>query len=254
MVNRFEGRVALVTGGAAGMGRDTSILFAREGAAVAVLDNRLERARQTAGLVAEAGGRAEAFEADIRFPDQVERAAAEVLRAFGQVDILVNNAGTIRTGSVVEASVEDWDFVLDTNLKGTFLVSRAIVPNMLERGTGAVVNIASVAGMLGDYHSAPYNASKAGVINLTRSMALDFGRKGVRTNCICPGGIGTPVILRTMTDAGRAAIERNTPAGRLGRPEEIANLTLFLCSDEASYLNGAIVAADGGLTAWSGLP
>jgi len=253
-MGRFAHRVALITGGAAGMGRDTALAFAREGAQVAVLDVRPDRAEQTVALITGEQGVAQAFPADVRDEGEVGRAVAAALDRFGRIDILLNNAGTTRPGSAVEISPEDWDFVVDVNLRGTYLVSRAVLPQMLERGSGTIVNIGSVSGMRGDHHAAAYNAAKAGVINLTRSMALDFGPKGIRVNCICPGAIGTPVILRSMTDRAREAISRNTPAGRLGRGEEIANLTLFLASDEASYINGAIIAADGGLTAWNGIP
>jgi meso-butanediol dehydrogenase / (S,S)-butanediol dehydrogenase / diacetyl reductase len=251
---RFDGKVALITGGASGMGRDTALAFAAEGAQVAVLDVRPDRAQQTVDLVIKPGGIAAAFPADVRDEAQVELAVAAAIARFGRIDILLNNAGTTRPGSVVEIAPEDWDFIVDVNLKGTYLVSRAVLPQMLERGSGAVINIGSVSGMRGDRRAAAYNAAKAGVINLTRSMALDFGPQGIRVNCICPGAIGTPVIQRMLTDEARAAISRNTPAGRIGEGKEVANLTLFLASDAASYINGAIIPADGGLTAWNGLP
>jgi NAD(P)-dependent dehydrogenase (short-subunit alcohol dehydrogenase family) len=251
---RFDGRVALITGGAAGMGRDTAIAFAREGAKVAVLDVRPERSQQTVDIIAREGGVAAAFPADVRDAAQVEAAVAAVLGRFAQVDILLNNAGTTRPGSVVDVAPEDWDFVVDTNLRGTYLVSRSVLPSMLEHSRGAIVNIGSVSGMRGDHNAAAYNAAKAGVINLTRSMALDFGPRGIRVNCICPGAIGTPVILRSMSEAARDAIARNTPLGRIGQGPEVASLTLYLASDEASYINGAVIPVDGGLTAWNGLP
>jgi NAD(P)-dependent dehydrogenase (short-subunit alcohol dehydrogenase family) len=254
MADRLAGKVAFITGAAAGIGRDTALAFAREGATVAVLDVRLERSNQTVELIRQGGGAAQAFEVDVRDNGQVEAAVAAAIAAFGRVDVLMNDAGTTRPGSVVECTLEDWDTVIDVNLKGTFLVSRAALPHMLEQGSGSVINIGSVSGMRGDHNAAAYNAAKAGVINLTRSMAVDFGRRGIRVNCICPGGIGTPVILRAITDAGRAAISRNTPTGRLGEPGEIANVALFLASDESSYVNGAIIPADGGLTAWNGIP
>jgi meso-butanediol dehydrogenase/(S,S)-butanediol dehydrogenase/diacetyl reductase len=251
---RFTGRVALITGGASGRGRDTAVSFAREGAAVALLDVRPERTQQTADIINGEGGQARAVIADVRDSAQVNQAVAEALAHFGRIDFLLNNAGTTRPGSVVDATEEDWDFIVDVNLKGTYLVSKAVLPNMVERGSGAVINIASVSGMGGDRNAAAYNAAKGGVINLTRSMAVDFGSKGIRANCICPGAIGTPVIMRRMTEQGQAAISRNTPLGRIGKGQEVANLTLFLASDEASYINGAIIPADGGLMAWNGLP
>jgi 3-oxoacyl-[acyl-carrier protein] reductase len=251
---RFEGHVALITGGAAGMGRDTSLGYARDGGMVAVLDVRPDRSQQTCDLITAAGGMAAAFPADVTDPAQVEQAVAAVLARFGRIDFLLNNAGTTRPGNVVDVTLEDWDTVLDVNLKGPFLVSRAVLPGMLERGSGSIVNIGSVSGMAGDRNAAAYNAAKAAVINLTRSMALDFGPRGVRTNCICPGAIGTPVIRRRLTDQAREAISRNTPLGRIGEGTEVANLSLWLASDEASYVNGAVIPVDGGLMAWNGLP
>ena len=217
-MGRFDGRVALVTGGASGMGRDTAQAFARDGARVAVLDVRKDRAEQTVGLIRDAGGEAEAFGADIRDEAQVEQAVTAILGHFGQVDVLVNNAGTIRPGTVVEVTPEEWDLVINVNLRGTYLVSRAVLPQMMERKSGAIVNIASVAGMEAGPRSAAYHASKAGVINLTRSMAIDFGPHGIRVNCICPGVIGTPVVTRMYGEEGLAGMAPQTRCAASANP------------------------------------
>ncbi len=253
-MGRFDGRVVVITGAGAGIGRDSALAFAREGAAVAVLEVRAVRAEQTAELVRQAGGTAVAFPCDVRDGVQVEQAIAAVAERFGRIDVLFNNAGTTRPGDVVSVSIEDWDMVLDVNLRGTFLVSRAVLPQMLALGGGAVINMGSVDGLAGDARMAAYNAAKAAVVNLTRSMAIDFGPRGVRVNCICPGLVGTPAVLRMFSDESRQRMQAVTPLGRIGRPGDIASLAVFLASDDAAYINGTTVVADGGLMARTGMP
>ena len=251
---RFDGRVVVITGAGAGIGRDSALAFAAEGAAVAVLEVRAVRAEQTAELVRQAGGTAVAFPCDVRDGVQVEQAIAAVAERFGRIDVLFNNAGTTRPGDVVSVSIEDWDMVLDVNLRGTFLVSRAVLPHMLALSGGAVINMGSVDGLAGDARMAAYNAAKAAVVNLTRSMAIDFGPRGVRVNCICPGLVGTPAVLRMFSDESRQRMQAVTPLGRIGRPGDIASLAVFLASDDAAYINGTTVVADGGLMARTGMP
>ena len=251
---KLDQRVVLITGGGAGIGRDSALAFAREGAAVAVVDVRGDRAAQTAQLVRDAGGHAQAFVCDVRSADAVQSAVEQAIAEFGRIDILFNDAGTTRAGSVLSVSLADWEMVLDVNLRGTFLVSRAVLPQMLARGAGVIINMGSVDGLAGDPNMAAYNAAKAGVINLSRSMAIDFGPQGIRTNCICPGPIGTPAILRMFTDERRAAMDAATPLGRIGRPQDIASIAVFLASDDAAFINGTTIVADGGLTASTGTP
>jgi NAD(P)-dependent dehydrogenase (short-subunit alcohol dehydrogenase family) len=253
-MGKLDGRVGLITGAGAGIGRDSALAFAREGAAVAIVDVREPRAQQTAELVRAEGGIARAFACDVRSLEQVEATVARVLEAFGRIDAVFNDAGTTRPGSVVSVSLDDWEMVLDVNLRGTFYVSRTVLPHMLERGSGAIINMGSVDGLAADRNMAAYNAAKAAIVNLSRSMAIDFGPRGVRTNCICPGAIGSPAILRTLTDERRAAMEAVTPLRRIGRPSDIASLAVFLASDDSAYINGAAIVADGGLLARTGMP
>jgi NAD(P)-dependent dehydrogenase (short-subunit alcohol dehydrogenase family) len=253
-MGKLEGKVALITGAAAGIGRDSALAFAREGAGVAVVDVREVRAEQSAEWVRREGGNARAFTCDVRSLEQAQKAVADVLVAFGRIDALFNDAGTTRPGDVVSVSLEDWDMVLDVNLRGTFNFSRAVLPHMLERGSGAIINMGSVDGLTGDRNMAAYNAAKAAIVNLSRSMAVDFGPRGIRTNCICPGVIGSPAILKTFSDEQRTRMEKATPLRRIGRPSDIASLAVFLASDDASFINGAAIVADGGLMSRTGMP
>ena len=253
-MGKLTDTVVLITGAGAGIGRDSALAFAREGAAVAVVDVRDNRAEQTADLIRQEAGRARAFACDVRFIDQVEKTIAAVLLEFGRIDAVFNDAGTTRPGDVVSVSLEDWDMVLDVNLRGTFNVSRAVLPHMLERGSGAIINMGSVDGLTGDRNMAAYNAAKAAVVNLSRSMAVDFGPRGIRTNCICPGVIGSPAILRMFTDERRERMEKATPLRRIGRPSDIASIAVFLASDDSAYINGSAIVADGGLMARTGMP
>ncbi|HEY6598959.1 MAG TPA: SDR family NAD(P)-dependent oxidoreductase [Pseudomonadales bacterium] len=253
-MGKLVGRVALITGAGAGIGRDSALAFAREGAAVAVVDVREPRAEQSAELIRREGGNARAFACDVRSLEQTQQTVAAVLSAVGRIDALFNDAGTTRPGDVVSVSLEDWDMVLDVNLRGTFNFSRAVLPHMLERGSGAIINMGSVDGLTGDRNMAAYNAAKAAIVNLSRSMAVDFGPRGIRTNCICPGVIGSPAILKTFTDEARARMEKATPLRRIGRPSDIASLAVFLASDDSSFINGSAIVADGGLMSRTGMP
>jgi NAD(P)-dependent dehydrogenase (short-subunit alcohol dehydrogenase family) len=251
-MGRLEGKVALVTGAASGIGAACALRFAEEGAAVAGLD----LAEPDGGDWAEAATRAPAARfqvADVRDEPAVAAAVAAVRDGLGRIDVLVNSAGVAGGGRVHLMEVADWERVLDVNLKGTFLVSRHVVPVMLEQGSGSIIHLASVEGLEGFEGGSAYNASKGAVVLLTRNMAIDYGRQGIRVNALCPGFIETPLLdgllgspeLAPLADAIREAHQ----LGRLGRPREIANAALFLASDEASFVTGVALPVDGGYTA-----
>ncbi|HEX4979721.1 MAG TPA: SDR family NAD(P)-dependent oxidoreductase [Acidimicrobiales bacterium] len=252
---RFAGKVAIVTGAGSGIGEAAARLFAREGARVVVADVSRRKAQATAAAILDGGGEALGVEVDVRSSDGCEAMVAAAVDTWGRLDVLYNNAGTTRPGSAPDLSEDDWDLVLDTNLKAVWLGCKFAIPEMRKVGGGAIVNTASVEGLVGDRASVAYCASKAGVVNLTRCIAVDHAHENIRANCVCPGVIGTPPILRWLVpdEATRDDLGRRHPLGRLGTPEEVAAVALFLASDEASFLTGAAVPVDGGLIAESGI-
>ncbi|MDQ7843539.1 MAG: glucose 1-dehydrogenase [Armatimonadota bacterium] len=249
----FGGKVAVITGAGAGIGRATAVLFARAGARVAVVDVDAGAGPQTVEQIAASGGEAVFIAADVSNPDDVRRMVETVMARFGRLDILVNNAGIYLQGDVLATSEADWRRLLEVNLTGPFLCAKYCIPAMRAHGGGVIVNVASEAGLVGIKGQVAYNVSKAGVIGLTRSLAVD-GAPEIRVNCICPGTTDTPLVaasLRRQRDpaAARRALETVRPAGRLGRPEEIAFGILCLAADELHYATGAILSVDGGYTA-----
>jgi NAD(P)-dependent dehydrogenase (short-subunit alcohol dehydrogenase family) len=252
---KLAGRVAVLTGAGSGIGRAAAALFAREGAAVAIVDIAAAAAKQAAGQITEAGGTAVAIGADICDPAQVDDAFRQVSGDFGRVDVLYNNAGVNSSGSVIDATEEDWDRCFAVNAKGTFLCSRAAARSMVAAGRGSIINQGSVAALVGVANFASYCASKGAVVALTRSMSVDLAPRGVRVNAICPGTVYTPLMepmlrARGQGDlaAGLALTTAKYPIGRLGTPEEIAAVALFLASDDSSFLTGSVITADGGMT------
>jgi NAD(P)-dependent dehydrogenase (short-subunit alcohol dehydrogenase family) len=259
---RFEGRVALVTGAASGIGRATALRLAGEGAPVAVVDRDGHGAEETVRAVEAAGGKAAAFACDVARGDEVARTVAAIEGALGAVDVLANVAGigdTAGFGGIQEVTDERWGAILAVNLTGPFLLCRAILPGMGSRGRGAVVNVSSLAGRSKSANAGPaYSASKAGLLGLTRHLAFDYGRRGVRVNAICPGGVDTPMIRGAQfrphssedPEDRRRRLEAYRwfmPIQRLSTPEEQAAAIAFLASDEASYINGVALDVNGGL-------
>jgi NAD(P)-dependent dehydrogenase (short-subunit alcohol dehydrogenase family) len=242
-MGRLSGKRALITGAASGIGAACALRFAEEGARVAGIDLREPQGAKLAAF---------AF-ADVSDDAAVAKAVGAVRAALGGIDVVVNAAGVAGGGPVHLIAPEEWDRVIDVNLKGSFHVSRHVVPAMLEAGGGSIVHVASVEGLEGFEGGSAYNASKGGVVLLTRNMAIDYGRKGIRVNAVCPGFIETPLFGGIFEQPGmeaiKARIEDAHQLGRFGRPVEVANAALFLASDEASFVTGATLTVDGGYTA-----
>ena len=257
MSERFKSRTAVVTAAGSGIGAATARAFAREGARVAVADLSGKRAEETAAAIAAAGGQAVWIKMDAAEPDAVQATLQLALDRWGSVDVLVNNAGYGEPGLLADCSIEAWNRTLAVTLTSVFLGLKYCLPLMRRQGRGVVVNTASISGTAGDYGMSAYNAAKAGVINLTRSAALECAQDGIRVNCVCPGGIDTrvtQVLAGARADEVRRAMAAVHPLGRMGEADEIAHTILFLASDEASFITGASLVADGGLTAQTGLP
>ena len=249
-MGRLDGKVAVITGAGGGMGREAALLFSEEGARVCVADVDGEAAEQTAGEARDAF----AFEVDVSDPDSVRRMYAETAERFGGVDVLYNNAGISPAddASILETETDAWQRVQDVNTKGVFLCCKHGIPHLLERGGGSVFNVASFVALVGAATSQiSYTASKGAVLSLSRELAVQFARRGIRVNALCPGPVETPLLMRLFADDPEAFERRRVhlPMGRLAKPREIVNAALFLAGDESSYVNGATFLVDGGLTA-----
>ncbi|MEW8971905.1 SDR family NAD(P)-dependent oxidoreductase [Mesobacillus jeotgali] len=245
---RFENKTAIITGGASGIGRAAALRFAHEGAQVVIGDLNVDGGRATAGLIEEQGGSALFAEINVSDSKQMKELISVTVETFGKLDILFNNAG-IGNPNVksVDLAEEEWDQIIDINLKGVFLGIKYAVPEMKKTGGGAIINTSSLLGIKGQKYLAAYNASKAGIILLTKNAALEYGRDGIRVNAIAPGVIDTKIIDGWKNDERKwPIISRANALGRIGTPEEVADAVLFLASDEASFITGATLSVDGG--------
>jgi NAD(P)-dependent dehydrogenase (short-subunit alcohol dehydrogenase family) len=250
---KLKDKTAIVTGAASGIGRAIAYAFAREGAKVVAADINAEGGEETVAKIREEGGDAFFVEADVSNAEAVEKLVEQASAKHGHLDIMVNNAGIEVFQRLADTDEQAWDRVIQINLKGVFLGTKYAIPKMLENGGGVIVNMASVAGIMGAGGLAAYNASKGGVVLLTKNTAMDYGCRNIRANCICPGFIKTPMVEAVMSLPGatevRDQLNSLCPAGRFGTPEEVAKCAVFLASDDASYVNGHALVADGGMSA-----
>jgi meso-butanediol dehydrogenase/(S,S)-butanediol dehydrogenase/diacetyl reductase len=255
-MGKLDTKVAIVTGGGSGIGEATAKLFAAEGAQVMIADIDDAGGKRVAS---EIGSSAIFHKTDVGNPDEVQGLIKSAVDRFGRLDVLFNNAFASTFGPIGEISVDGWQKTLSVTLSGVFYGMRFALPQMVAQGGGTIVNTASISGLGGDYGAGAYNAAKAGVINLTRAAAIEYARKNIRVNAVCPGVIATPAVLKGLIarsrdpERARRRAEECHPMGRLGKPEEIAKVVLFLASDDASFMTGSAVVVDGGVTAHTGL-
>ena len=239
-------KVALITGAAQGIGKAVTLVLARHGADVVVADVNIEKAQETAREVEALGRAAMAVRVDVTHLEDVEKMVEAAMQRFGKIDILVNNAGIARDKLILRMTEEDWDTVLNVNLKGTFNCTKAVIKHMSKQRSGKVVNIASVVGMMGNPGQANYSASKAGVIGLTKTVAREFAARGINVNAIAPGYIQTPM-TEVLPEKAKEELKRLIPMERLGQPEDVAHAVLFLVSETSSYITGNILNVNGGI-------
>ena len=248
---RLANKVALITGGTSGIGRATALLFAREGAKVALTGRDAARGQQVAAEIGKADGEAIFIRADVSSAEQCRQTVDKTLETYGRLDILFNNAGVFYAHTILDCTEEEWDATIDIGLKGTYLMSKFSLPTMIAQGSGIIINNASGWGLVGGDAAVAYCAAKGGVVVMTKALAIDHGRQGIRVNCICPGDVDTPMLpddarRRGMTWEAYLSGATERPLGRVGLPEEIAKAALFLATDDSSFMTGAALVVDGG--------
>ena len=253
-MGRLEGKVAVITGAGAGIGRASALLFAREGAAVAVADLDVAAGEEAAAQIEREGARALFVPVDVAAPEQVARMVRDTVETLGRIDVLFNNAGVNFPATVVDVGEDAWQRSLDVNLKGVMLGCRHAIPEMLKTGGGSIINTASMLGLVASPRQAPYAAAKGAVVMLTRQMAIDYATRNIRVNCLCPSEVNTEMNRRFIAQSSDPAAElrrvlARIPMDRMAEPEEVAAAALFLASDDSSYISGVALPVDGGLTA-----
>ena len=252
MPDEYKDKVVLVTGGSYGIGRAAAIGFARKGAKVSIADLDVERGQETLRSIKEAGGEAIFVKTDVSSEEDVKALVEKTVRTYGKLDCAFNNAGIHKQFvSTIDFSAEDWEEMINVNLKSVWLCMKYEIPQMLKQGKGSIVNTSSAAGLVGAPSNPAYPASKHGVVGITKSTALEFARKGIRVNCVCPGPTRTGMneALAATSPEIVKAMDQKVPMGRIGEPEEVAAAAIFLCSDEASYITGHALPVDGGIVA-----
>lgn len=244
---RLEGKVAIITGGGRGIGRETALVFAREGARVLVNDVDEPAGRAAVEEIKKQRGAAHFVKADVSKATEAKMLAEATVKQFGRIDILLNNAGILRDATLLKMAEEQFDQVISVNLKGVFNCTQAVAPVMIQQGKGKIINVSSVVALYGNFGQTNYVASKAGIIGMTKVWARELGRKGICVNAVAPGFISTEMI-KSVPEKIIEALKEKIPLGRLGEPRDIANVYLFLASDESYYINGAVISVDGGIT------
>jgi 3-oxoacyl-[acyl-carrier protein] reductase len=244
---RFANKIVIITGAGRGIGQAAATRFAREGAKVAVCDRDKSAVDETVAMIQAEGAEALEFAVDVTDSGAVEGMVADVIAGWHRIDVLVNNAGAVMDAQLKDMSDEQFDRIIDINLKGTYRCARAAVGHMIKQGSGVIINASSIAGVYGNFGQTNYAAAKAGVIGMTKTWARELGRKGIRVNAVCPGLIETP-LTADLPEKVMEVMRARIPLGRAGRPEEIAGVYAFLASDDASYINGAVIEVSGGMS------
>jgi meso-butanediol dehydrogenase/(S,S)-butanediol dehydrogenase/diacetyl reductase len=255
-MGRVQDKIITITGGGSGIGEASAKAYAREGATVVIAELRPEGGERVVSEIEAAGGKATFIQVDTEKPEDLERMISYTVETFGRIDVLHNNVVWFEMGRMADISLDGFRKSMDIGLTAYWYASKLAIPHMVEHGNGSIINTSSVSGIAGDYGLGAYNALKAGVIGIARAIGIEYARKGVRANAICPGPIGTPALLPMEQSAPEIfyAIRDAIPMGRYGKPEEVANVALFLASDESSFVTGAHYVVDGGLNAFSGMP